>query len=333
MTEQLPKKNNSTALLGALILAGALGFVAWGAWRASNPEPAPIQGMVDATTIAVSAKIPGRIDELLVREGDHVAAGTPIAKIAIPEIEAKLRQVEALERAAAAKASLADEGARTEEIRAARAQLERAKAAEALAARSWTRVDALFKDGLVSAQRHDEVKAQLDGARGAVRAAAAMLEALETGLRSQEKDAAHALAEQARGGVSEVQSLADEALVKTPRAGEITKVIIDPGEVAPAGFPIVQVTDLTDAWVSFNMREDDLKGVVPGVKWMIDVPALGRSVEVEVYWVSARGDYAVWRATRQNSGYDLRTFEVRARPTAPVEGLRPGMSAILASRP
>lgn len=329
MTAQPQKKSTAATLLGALILAGAVGFIGWGVWRATLPQPVPVQGMVDATTISVSAKIPGRIESVLVKEGDRIEAGTPVAKIAIPELEAKLAQVEAVARAAGAKASLADEGARSEEIRAAKAQKARADAALALAQRSWERVDALFKEGLVSAQRHDEVRAQRDGARETVRAAAAQVEALETGLRAQEKDAAHALLAQAEGGVSEVRSMAEEAFVKTPLSGEVSKIIIDPGEIAPAGFPLVQVTDLTDVWMSFNLREDDLPGVAPGTRWQVEVPALGKTVEVEVYWVSARGDYAVWRATRQNSGYDLRTFEVRARPVTPVEGLRPGMSAIL----
>lgn len=329
MTAQPQKKSTAATLLGALILAGAVGFIGWGVWRATLPQPVPVQGMVDATTISVSAKIPGRIESVLVKEGDRIEAGTPVAKIAIPELEAKLAQVEAVARAAGAKASLADEGARSEEIRAAKAQKARADAALALAQRSWERVDALFKEGLVSAQRHDEVRTQRDGAREAVRAAAAQVEALETGLRAQEKDAAHALLAQAEGGVSEVRSMAEEAFVKTPLSGEVSKIIIDPGEIAPAGFPLVQVTDLTDVWMSFNLREDDLPGVAPGTRWQVEVPALGKTVEVEVYWVSARGDYAVWRATRQNSGYDLRTFEVRARPVTPVEGLRPGMSAIL----
>lgn len=329
MTAQPQKKSTAATLLGALILAGAVGFIGWGVWRATLPQPVPVQGMVDATTISVSAKIPGRVESVLVKEGDRIEAGTPVAKIAIPELEAKLAQVEAVARAAGAKASLADEGARSEEIRAAKAQKARADAALALAQRSWERVDALFKEGLVSAQRHDEVRAQRDGARETVRAAAAQVEALETGLRAQEKDAAHALLAQAEGGVSEVRSMAEEAFVKTPLSGEVSKIIIDPGEIAPAGFPLVQVTDLTDVWMSFNLREDDLPGVAPGTRWQVEVPALGKTVEVEVYWVSARGDYAVWRATRQNSGYDLRTFEVRARPVTPVEGLRPGMSAIL----
>lgn len=329
MTAQPQKKSTAATLLGALILAGAVGFIGWGVWRATLPQPVPVQGMVDATTISVSAKIPGRVESVLVKEGDRIEAGTPVAKIAIPELEAKLAQVEAVARAAGAKASLADEGARSEEIRAAKAQRARADAALALAQRSWERVDALFKEGLVSAQRHDEVRAQRDGAREAVRAAAARVEALETGLRAQEKDAAHALLAQAEGGVSEVRSMAEEAFVKTPLSGEVSKIIIDPGEIAPAGFPLVQVTDLKDVWMSFNLREDDLPGVAPGTRWQVEVPALGKTVEVEVYWVSARGDYAVWRATRQNSGYDLRTFEVRARPVTPVEGLRPGMSAIL----
>ena len=162
-----------------------------------------------------------------------------------------------------------------------------------------------------------------------VKAAEAQLSALEEGARRQEKEAAHALAEQARGGVSEVTSLASEKDVRSPVSGDVTRVVMEPGEIAPAGFPIVLVTDLDDSWAVFNVREDELPNLAVGTEVTAKVPAIGRDVKMTVYWVNPRGDYATWRATRQTSGYDLRTFEVRLRPEAGVEGLRPGMSVIL----
>ena len=177
--------------------------------------------------------------------------------------------------------------------------------------------------------RHDEMRAQLRNAEETVKAAEAQLSALEEGARRQEKEAAHALAEQARGGVSEVTSLASEKDVRSPVSGEVTRVVMEPGEIAPAGFPIVLVTDLDDSWAVFNVREDELPNLAVGTEVTAKVPAIGRDVKMTVYWVNPRGDYATWRATRQTSGYDLRTFEVRLRPEAGVEGLRPGMSVIL----
>ncbi len=316
-------------VIGLIVTLGILGFIGRGIWLSLNPAPVPLQGMVDANTISVAAKIPGRLTKITVREGDMVKAGDMVAEISIPEISAKLRQVKAQEEAAQAKDSMAQNGARIQEKEAAEADYERARAALTLATRSYNRIDALFKEGLVSAQRHDEVSAQLAAARELTTAAAAKLSAVREGARKEEKAAARALVDQAAGGVSEVESLASESVVKSPAAGEVTRVVMKTGEVAPAGFPIVMVTDLSDTWVVFNVREEELRHLAKGTKFEAFVPALDRKITLEVSWLNPRGTYATWRATRQNSGYDLRTFEVRARPGAPVEGLRPGMSVIV----
>ena len=285
--------------------------------------------MVDARTISVSAKVPGRLAELKVREGDVLKAGDTVAVIAIPEIEAKLVQVKAQERAAQAREDLANTGARVQEKDAARADWERAKAALTLASKTYERVDARYREGRIPAQRHDEATAQLAAARKVTEAAAAKLSAVDEGARVEDNTAAKALVDQARGGVSEVSSLASESIVKAPAAGEVTRIVMEEGEVAPAGFPLVLVTDLSDEWVVFNIREDALPGVEVGTILKGFIPAVNRTVDLKVNRINPRGEYAVWRATRQSTGYALRTFEVRARPVEELPALRPGMTVIV----
>lgn len=328
---QAPKRPASSVLLlvGGAFFAGIAAFLGWGVWEATHPAPVPLQGMVDARTISVSAKVPGRLAELKVREGDVLKAGDTVAVIAIPEIEAKLVQVKAQERAAQAREDLANTGARVQEKDAARADWERAKAALTLASKTYERVDALYREGLIPAQRHDEATAQLAAARKVTEAAAAKLSAVDEGARVEDKTAAKALVDQARGGVSEVSSLASESIVKAPAAGEVTRIVMEEGEVAPAGFPLVLVTDLSDKWVVFNIREDELPGVEVGTILKGFIPAVNRTVDLKVNWINPRGEYAVWRATRQSTGYDLRTFEVRARPVEELPALRPGMTVIV----
>ncbi len=328
---QAPKRPASPVplLVGGAFFAGIAAFLGWGVWEATHPAPVPLQGMVDARTISVSAKVPGRLAELKVREGDVLKAGDTVAVIAIPEIEAKLVQVKAQERAAQAREDLANTGARVQEKDAARADWERAKAALTLASKTYERVDALYREGLIPAQRHDEATAQLAAARKVTEAAAAKLSAVDEGARVEDKTAAKALVDQARGGVSEVSSLASESIVKAPAAGEVTRIVMEEGEVAPAGFPLVLVTDLSDKWVVFNIREDELPGVEVGTILKGFIPAVNRTVDLKVNWINPRGEYAVWRATRQSTGYDLRTFEVRARPVEELPALRPGMTVIV----
>lgn len=328
---QAPRRSASSVplLVGGAFFAGIAAFLGWGVWEATHPAPVPLQGMVDARTISVSAKVPGRLAELKVREGDVLKAGDTVAVIAIPEIEAKLAQVKAQERAAQARENLANTGARVQEKDAARADWERAKAALTLASKTYERVDALYREGLIPAQRHDEATAQLAAARKVTEAAAAKLSAVDEGARVEDKTAAKALVDQARGGVSEVSSLASESIVKAPAAGEVTRIVMEEGEVAPAGFPLVLVTDLSDKWVVFNIREDELPGVEVGTVLKGFIPAVNRTVDLKVNWINPRGEYAVWRATRQSTGYDLRTFEVRARPVEELPALRPGMTVIV----
>lgn len=316
-------------LVGGLFTLGIVAFLGWGVWEATHPAAVPLQGMMDATSVSVAAKIPGRLETLHVHEGDMVKVGDAIARIGTPEIDAKLRQVKAQEAAAQAKNQMAQTGARVQEKTAAAADFERAKAALTLAQKTYDRVDALYQEGLVSAQRHDEVAAQLNAARELTVAAGAKLSAVKEGARVEEKAAAKALVEQAAGGVTEVESLANEGDVKTPIAGEVTRLVMEVGEVVPPGFPIVVVTDLKDQWATFNVREDELKNLQKGAKVTGFIPALNERLPFTITWINPRGSYATWRATRQNSGYDLRTFEVRARPDSLPEGLRPGMTVVL----
>lgn len=314
-----------------VVLFIAIAFVLYGLWMASHPTLPPFQGQMEARVINVSAKISGRIDKVLVKEGDTVKADDVLLEIATPEINAKLGQVKAQSEAAQAKSRLVNEGARSEQVEAAKAQFKRAKAQATLAKKSFARVDSLFKEGLVSAQKHDEARAALDNATNAELAAKSQYEMAVTGARADEKVAAAALASQAQEGVAEVQSLANEAKVRAPRAGEVSRIVLEAGEVTGAGFPLVTLIDLNDQWAIFNIREDEMQQIKMGGKLKATIPALSdKAVEFQIYFISPRADYATWRSTKQSSGYDMRTFEVRARPVTPVEGLRPGMSVLVA---
>lgn len=323
-------RNSAKVAFAALAGIGLLAFIGIGLWKAAAPTPAPLQGQVDARTIEVAPKIPGRIEEVLVKEGDTVEAGAVMVRIGIPEISAKLDQVTAQQAAAQAKARLVEEGARKEKIREAQSMYQSALASLELARKTYERVSALYKEGLVSAQKHDEAKAALDTASGITRAARSVYEMAQTGSREDEKKAAEAVARQAASGVAEVRSLAQESEVRAPRGGEVTRVVLHAGEVTPAGFPLVTLLDHSDKWVVFNIREDELSQIKIGTQLKAKVPALGMNdVVFTVYWINPRADYATWRSTRQSTGYDVRTFEVRARPDTPLQDLRPGMSVIV----
>lgn len=329
MTESNTKKANKPVLLSAAAVACLL-VLGVGFWMGTHPSEEPLYGVMQAKTVDVAAKVTGRVETLPVHEGDTVSAGQLLMTLDIPEVEAKLKEVEALKSAATARQSLVDEGARPQEIRAAKAQMQRAQAGQELAQKTFNRVHALYREGLISKQKHDEALAQKKSADELLAAAKEQYDIALTGARTQEKQAATALTAQATGGVEQVESLVKEKNVTSPIASEISRIYVEIGEVAAAGLPLATLVDLSDQWAVFNIREDDLPKITKGAVLSAEIPALNaKNVQFKVYFINPRGDYATWRATRQSSGYDLRTFEVRARPVQPVSDLRPGMSVIV----
>ncbi len=312
------------AAVAAILLAGG------GIWYASRPAPDVFQGQMEARETDIAPKVPGRIAQVLVKEGDKVAIGTQLITIDSPEVAAKLEQATAARDAAKAVSAKAEAGARAEEIRMAQANWQRAQAAAELAQNSLRRVEALAKEGLIAEQKRDEALTNYRAARDLAAAAKAQYDMAKAGARSEDKAAAAAQARQVSGVVAEVEAAKAETELKSPVAGEVAKVFARPGELSPQGVAVVTVVDLQDQWAVFNVREDKLQRFAEGKEIDVVIPALGnRKARMKVYYVAALPDFATWRATHANQGFDARTFEVRARPAAPIDGVRPGMSVIV----
>lgn len=320
------------ALTLLVVLAVVGGLWRW-AWKLSQPAPEVIQGQVEGRLVNVSSKIPGRVASVLVREGQTVRRFDELVTIESPEIRAKLDQAEAASEAATAQRDKAFNGAREEEIRQARSLWERARHATELAEKTFRRVDRLNKDGVLPAQRRDEAEAMLATSRDAEAAAKAACDMAVSGARVEDREAASALVSRARGAVSEVNAYLGETKIGAPVDGEVYRRNIEPGEIAAAGYPILTLLDPTDMWATFQVREDKLAGMRIGGRLRVRVPALGdRRLELKVSYIAPVGDFATWRATSAQGGFDLKTFEVRARPDNPVPDLRPGMSVVLEGR-
>lgn len=295
-----------------------------------KPEPIEIQGEVVATEIKVSSKIPGRIDSLLVHKGDYIKAGELLYAISSPEIDAKLQQAQAAREAALAQESKANSGARSEDIQAAYNNWQKAKAAAELASKTYQRVENLYAEGVVPEQKKDEAETQMKAASETEKAAHAIYEKASNGARGEDKQAARALVKKADGAIAEVESYIGETRIKAPISGEVANIIADKGELIPTGYPVITIVDLTDVWVNFSLREDYLSDIKKGSRFMAKVPALGmKQIELEVSYIHAMGDFATWTATKAQGDFDMKTFEVHARPVLPVDGLRPGMSILV----
>ena len=282
---------------------------------ATEPREQFLQGQMEARRVLVAGKVPGRIEKLLVHEGDVVTKDSLVAVISSPEIEAKKIQAQGALGAAKAQASKARNGARSEDITALKAMADRAQEAATLAKNTYNRVQKLYNEGVLPLQKRDEAETQMKASQSAADAARAQYNQAVAGARSEDNAAANALVLQAKGANAEVDAYLEETKIRTPISGEVSLKLAEEGEVVGSGMPIIAVTDLNDSWAVFHLREDYLKNVFKGKKFYLQVPALDKTVEMVVSYIASVGDYATWRSSKESGGFDLKTFEVRMRPT------------------
>ena len=274
-------------------------------------------------------KVPGRILELRVKEGDLVKAGDTLAIIEAPEVEAKMVQARNAADAASAIAQMAQNGARKEQVQAAAQLYEQAKAGLEIAEKSYNRMKKLYEEEVVSAQKFDEAEAMYKSAQAQVKAAKSQYDMAVNGARAEERRAASATAGQARGAVQEVQGYVRETVQIAQMAGEVTDVFPKVGELVGTGTPIMSIAVMDDQWATFNIREDQLKDIKVGQEITVRVPAIDKETKMKVTSMKDKGSFAVWKATKASGQYDQKTFEVKARPTEAMKDIRPGMSVIL----
>ena len=292
--------------------------------------PEIIQGQAEVDEYRVSSKVPGRILEFRVKEGQTVQKGDTLALLEAPDIAAKMEQARAAEAAAQAQNEKAIKGARQEQIQAAYEMWQKAQAAVEIAEKSYKRVKNLFDQGVMPAQKLDEVTAQRNAAIATEKAAKAQYTMAKNGAEREDKLAAAALVDRAKGAVAEVESYLKETFLIAQAGGEVSEIFPKVGELVGTGAPIMNIAILKDMWVTFNVREDLLKNLTMGAEFDAIVPALdNKTIRLKVDYMKDLGTYAAWKATKTTGQFDLKTFEVRARPLEKVEGLRPGMSVII----
>ena len=323
------KSQHTNILLAVFGLIAVVAIVAGVGFLALGRAPEIIQGQVEVTEYRVSSKVPGRILEIRVKEGDRVRKGDTLAILEAPDILAKQQQAVAVESAASALNDQARNGARQEQIQGAYQLWQQAKAGVEIAEKSYNRVKRLFDEGVVSAQKADEALAQYKALQAQEEAAKSQYDMAVNGARQEEKRAAQAQLNQAKGVVSEVNSYISETVQIAQMDGEVSEIYPKLGELVGTGSPIMTIALTDDIWGTFNVREDLLKGMKIGDTFKAYVPAFDQDIEMQIYYMKDEGSYAVWKATKANGQYDLKTFEVKARPTQTLEGLRAGMSLIV----
>jgi len=324
------EKKNYNLVIGIIALIVIVLAVSFAGYIVSKPKPMLIQGEAEATEYRISGKVPGRIEQFLASEGDMVHKGDTLVEIDSPEVKAKLAQAMAVKSMAEAQKNKALTGARKEQIAAAYELWQQAEVQEDIMKKSYDRMKRLYDQKVVSAQKFDETEAKYKAAQATCKAARSQYDMAVNGARKEDKESAIALVDQANAALMEVNSYLGELFLVSPADGVVSARYPKTGELVGQGAPIMTVTDLNDVWFTFNIREDMLKGLKTGDGITVTIPALNDlECTLKVNYISVRESYATWRATKEYGQYDAKTFEVRAVPLKPIDGIRPGMSAIV----
>ena len=324
-----PRPKSPLAWLVGAGLILLVGFIIFGLFLAARPPKEQVQGMVEAETFTVATKIPSRVERFLVSEGQQVILGQELAIMNSPEVEAKDAQARALLQSTQAMQSITREGARQEDVQTLESIWRASQATAQLADQTARRAQTLFAEGVISAQRRDEAVAARAATAAQSEAARQQYLKAITGTRPQEKAVADANVLGARAAVAETESLREETRLLAPHGGEISERFSNVGELVLTGVPIFTIVDIANPWVVFSVREDQFRNLKTGATVRGDVPALGlENVAFKVTAISPQGEFATFRSTRQSSGYDVRSFQVKARPVQSIENLRPGMSVL-----
>ena len=312
------------------LIVGLIFWVGVTFYQAYQPKPYMLQGEIDAQTYNISSKVAGRISLIAVKKGDSVEVGDFIFSITSDEVKAKLKQAKASKNAAEAIKNKADKGARVEEIETAHNQYKTANAAENLMKTTYRRIEKLYNEGVISEQKYDEVYTKLQASKYTTNSAKQLYIMAKEGARKEDKMAAFAKEEVYEGKVDEVKAYLKELNLYSFYNGEVTSVLIHENELAPTGFPVVSITDISNSWAVFTVREDLLKNFKKGKKFTLKIPGLGdKDYEFMVSFISVMGDFAIWKAPQAGKGFDMKSFEVHMQPTEDIEDLRVGMSVIL----
>ncbi len=323
-------KNKIKILILVLVLGTFIVKIIQGFLQATMPQPVVLQGQMEAQEVNIASKISGRVDQIYVKENDQIKKGMPILHIDSPEIAAKVAQAQAVWEAASAVADKAEAGARTQETQMAYEQMQRAKVGRDVSQKTWNRVRTLAAEGLLSQQKADEAQAKFLSSQKQYDAAKAQYQMAKEGARKEDIYAAKAKARQGQAVVDEALIAEQETQLTSPVSGEVGEVIPNVGEIIAKGVPVVTIVDLQDQRLELNVREDYLKYFAIGHSFQGVIPALdNRKVTFIVYSSAVLPDFATWRPTRSDEGFDMRTFLVKSHPEEPIEGMRPGISVLV----
>ncbi|OTG61273.1 RND transporter [Acinetobacter sp. ANC 4204] len=328
-TTDTNQKSKRIKVLGTVALILVLGVIAFGLWKAyQQPKTVDIQGRVEAETLHISTKVPSRIEEIYVHDGQKVTKNQELVRLYSPEVDAKKQQALASLQAALALQSTADRGSQEENIASLYANWQALKAQQNLAQTTYQRGANLYQQGVISRQRRDEMHAAAQSATQMTEAAYQQYERAQRGSTPQQKSSADAQVQIAKAAVAEANALEAETKLLSPINGTVSKTYGKPSELVAMGVPIVSIIQDRELWVSLNVREDQYANIYQAKQIQGFIPALNLNANFDIKSIDAEGEFATIKTTRQTGGYDIRSFKLHLTPAQDIPDLKVGMSVL-----
>jgi len=315
-------------LIPIVILIIALFFL----FKRSDNDDEQLIGMVDATSIDVAAEFPGRLDSLLVHQGDTVARGQLLGVLRTTEIDAIRAQALAAVEAAKGQQELLQQGPRSELVSATGKLYNIAQDQYEQFSKTYERMQRLYNADVISGQERDVFFFKYQAAKKEMETAKLNLEMLQKGTRPEVLKSADAIVEQAQQAYELTKALKENTRIYAPADGVITSLVIHEGEIVSIGYPIMSIEKKNSFILRFNIRQDIAAKLKPGTEAKVKVPGCDPPVfDVTVTSIAPSLTFANWVPSKDKGQFELRTFTIEFKPKNPaaVSGLRSGMTAAL----
>lgn len=327
-TTVLKKKSNKIKYIIFIIIVIILALIAFGIWKSYTPAEIEVQGRVETETIYVSTKVPSRVEEMFVEEGQSVKKGQALIRLHSPLVENQKKQALAALQTAIALQSTVYRGLREENIETIYVNWQALKAQAVLASTTYEHGKVLYKEGVISRQRYDQMRAAAASTADLAEGGYQQYLRAKRGSTTEDKSAADAQVDIAQAAVAEANALEAETLLRAPIDAIVSKTFANPSELILPNVPLISLLNPKKLWVSLNIREDHYQYVYKKKELEGFIPALNQSAKFRIQEISPQGDFATIKTTRQTGGYDIRSFKFHLVPAEKLPNLKMGMSVI-----
>jgi len=303
---------------------------AGGYWLLRPERTPPVVGVVRTTEVRVAPEVGGQLAAIKVHKGDTVRAGDVVAELSAIELTASVAQARAALAAATADRNNVYAGVRAEQIASLAAEIAKAKSRLEYAEQQLNRTATLARSDTATQQALDQATNDAASARADVAEAQSNHDAAVAGPTKEERAIADAQVQAAASALAVLERHLGKTVLRSPVDGTVSVIVAELGENVRAGQPVLAIAAAGKQWLSFNAREDLLRGLTVGTAVQVARTGASETTPAVVTEVRPLGAFATWQAERAVGDHDRNTLRLRLDPQGDASGLEPGMTVWIA---